>query len=284
MPERPWQRGRARGAHRRMKGSLMSVFGAYSRYYNLLYRDKDYSGEAAYVRSLIQEQHPKARTVLDLGCGTGRHASLLARMGYELTGVDRSHEMLAVARAQPSAAEPGGDSPRPRVSPVFVQGDIRAVRLGKTFDVVISLFHVMSYQTKNEDLRAAFDTAREHLNPGGLFIFDCWYGPAVLSHRPEVRVRRLEDDEILVTRLAEPVLHPNENLVDVRYEIFVRDKLRDRVDELSETHTMRYLFAPEVRLLLDGANLQLLGLREFMTDQSPGFDTWNAVFVAAKEG
>ena len=66
----------------------------------------------------------------------------------------------------------------------FTTGDIRDIRLNQRFDVVIALFHVISYQTTNDDVTAAFQTARQHLNPGGIFIFDVWYGPAVLTERP----------------------------------------------------------------------------------------------------
>lgn len=249
----------------------MSVFAAYSKYYDLLYRDKDYAAEARYVHDLVQRHHPAARTMLDLGCGTGRHAQLLGAHGYTLTGVDLSEEMLRTARAS-----------NPGLS--FIQGDVRSVRLGKTFDVVASLFHVMSYQTTNADLRAALDTVREHLAPGGLFVFDCWYGPAVLTSRPETRIKRLEDESIHVTRLAEPVLHPNENVVDVNYHVLIRDKQSGAVEELRETHKMRYLFAPEVEALLDAANLRLTRVTEFMSTREPGFDTWNAVFVGTKAG
>ncbi len=247
----------------------MSVFGNYSRYYDLLYRDKDYGGEAAYIHSLIERQRPGARSVLDLGCGTGRHASLLAERGYDVTGVDRSPEMLAEARAREVRA---GRSE-------FVEGDLRSVRLGRQFDVVVSLFHVMSYQTTNADLAAAFATLRAHLAPGGLFIFDCWYGPAVLNLRPAVRVLRLEDEATAVTRLAEPVLHPNANVVDVNYQVFVKDKRTSAVSELREKHSMRYLFAPEVDFLLAAAGLEPQKLEAFMADGGPGLDTWTAVFL-----
>jgi len=255
----------------------MNVFGAYSRYYNLLYKDKDYTGEAEYVASLIRQHHPGAKSLLDLGCGTGRHDLLLAGLGFEVTGVDRSEEMLAVALSQQSTLNSFPASLN------FVHGDIRTVRLERTFDAVISLFHVMSYQTTNEDLRAAFATAREHLKPGGLFIFDCWYGPAVLTDRPSVRVKRLEDEAISVTRIAEPVMHPNENLVDVNYQVFIRDKSNDKVEELRETHTMRYLFAPEIELLCDASRLRMEQFYAFMGGQNPGFDTWTTVFITTKE-
>ena len=122
-----------------------------------------------------------------------------------------------------------------------------------------------------------------HLKPGGLFLFDCWYGPAVLSDRPAVRVKRLEDDNIQVTRLAEPVLHANQNLVDVNYHVFIRDKQSGTVGELRETHTMRYLFAPEVQLFCERVGLKLQETRRFMEEGEPGFDSWNVVFLGTRD-
>jgi SAM-dependent methyltransferase len=252
----------------------MSVFGDYSRYYNLLYKDKDYAGEAEYVSGLITRHSPGARTVLDLGCGTGRHDLLLAQMGYIITGIDLSEEMLAVANSQLSTL----NFQQSLVD--FHQGDIRTVRLGTMFDIVISLFHVMSYQTTNEDIAAAFATARAHLNPGGIFIFDCWYGPAVLTNRPAVRVKRLEDEMISVTRIAEPTMHANENLVDVNYQVYVRDKTNGDVTELRESHLMRYLFRPEVELFLKEAGFNLVESAEWMTGNEAGFASWGVYFLA----
>lgn len=251
----------------------MSVFGAYSRYYNLLYKDKDYAGEAEYVNHLIRRHKPDAASILNLGCGTGRHDLLLAQKGYEVTGIDRSEEMLAVANSQLSALNPQP----PLLS--FQQGDIRTIRLNKTFDVVTALFHVMSYQSANDDLRAAFATARTHLKPGGIFIFDCWYGPAVLSDRPVVRVKRLEDEAIFVTRIAEPVMHPNDNIVDVNYQVIIRDKVSSEVEEVRETHRMRYLFRPEIEHFLGQAGLHTTEAAEWLTGRQPGFDTWGVCFV-----
>ncbi len=250
----------------------MAVFGAYSRYYNLFYRDKAYGGEAAYIRELLATHRPGAASLLDLGCGTGRHARLLAEAGLTVTGVDRSEEMLAVARRS-AAADPAA-------ALEFLPGDLRTVRLGRTFDAVVSLFHVISYQTGNDDLKAAFATVREHLAPGGIFIFDCWYGPAVLSLRPEVRVKRLEDEELLVTRIVEPRLLVNANLVESHYQVIIRHKDDGRVEELQELHRMRYLFRPELELLLAGAGLKLLGAAEWLTGKEPGLETWGVCFVA----
>jgi len=267
----------------------MTVFGTYSKYYNLLYKDKDYVGEAQFIHSLIQSYSPSVKTVLDLGCGTGKHDVLLAEKGYTITGVDRSEEMLVIAHKQietkiktsTEAANHSmlGSAATQLLNLTFIQGDIRTLNIGKRFDAVISLFDVMSYQTTNRDLRAAFDRVKAHLNPGGIFIFDCWYGPGVLSDRPTVRVKRLEDEEIIVTRIAEPVMHPNENLVDVNYLVFVKNKYSGTIEEIRETHTMRYLFRPEIESLFEAVSFKCIGCYEWLTNHEPRHDTWRAHFI-----
>jgi SAM-dependent methyltransferase len=253
----------------------MSVFGNYARYYDLLYRDKDYVGEAQCIHRLIQTHAPNAQSILELGCGTGNHAVLLAKKGYKIHGVDFSAQMLQKADSRLSLLPPELAS---RLE--FTHGDIRQVRVNQTFDVVLSLFHVISYQTTNEDLLAAFATAKDHLKPGGIFIFDVWYGPAVLTERPTVRVKRLENEEIFVTRIAEPVIHPNENLVDVNYQVFIRDKSNGAIEEVQETHCMRYLFQPELDLFLNQSKFKVIDYNEWITGNKSGFNTWGVYFVA----
>ena len=255
----------------------MTVFGDYARYYDLLYRDKDYAGETKFIHGLIQKHAPNAGSILELGCGTGKHAELLSKMGYEVLGIDMSREMLVVANRRLSDL---GKKETKKLS--FDQGDIRTYRTERRFDAVISLFHVVSYQTTNKDLRGVFETAKIHLNPGGVFIFDCWYGPAVLTDRPVVRVKRLEDEAIQVTRIAEPEIHPNESIVDVNYHVFIKNKATGIVEELKETHPMRYLFKPEIDLLFEQAGFEFVDSVEWMTGREPGFNTWSVCFVGKK--
>ncbi len=253
----------------------MTIFANYAHYYDLLYQDKDYIGEAKFIHQLIQANAPDHNRILELGCGTGSHALLLAQAGYHIHGVDLSPEMLQNAQSRCSQL-----SSELAARLQFTSGDIRTVRLNQKFDVVLSLFHVISYQTTNEDLLAAFETAKIHLNPGGIFIFDIWYGPAVLSNPPTVRVKRLEDELIQVTRIAEPTIHPNENCVDVNYHVFIKDKITGDVEELTETHTMRYLFKPELMLLMAQSNLNIIDCGEWMTMAASGLNTWGVVYIS----
>lgn len=252
----------------------MTVFGNYAHYYDLLYRDKDYVGEAQFVHQLLQRHGAKPRSILELGCGTGAHAQLLAKEGYHVHGVDVSETMLQQANDRQAHL-----SSEVAARLDFSLGNIQEIRLDRTFDAVISLFHVVSYQTTNAALRATFATVKAHLKPGGIFVFDVWYGPAVLSNPPAVRVKRLEDQNILVTRIAEPEMSPNLNEVEVNYQVFIQEKTSGTVSELTEAHRMRYLFAPEVEQLLEDSQLKLVDYREWMSDREPGFETWGVYFI-----
>ncbi|NCC30460.1 MAG: class I SAM-dependent methyltransferase [Chloroflexia bacterium] len=244
------------------------IFDAYAAYYDLLYRDKDYAGEAAYVNELIQRHAPGARDILEFGCGTGRHAEAFAELGLRVTGVDRSGAMVAKARARMI----GRDDIQ------FMQGDLRDFRSDRKYEVVLALFHVMSYQTENADLAAAFATASEHLDPGGIFIFDCWYGPGVLTDPPTTRVLRLNGNGIDVTRIAEPVSHHDQNRVDVHYEVIVEENFL--VKRIREVHLMRYLFTPEVDIMLDAAGLRRLAAEQWLDGAVLSAQSWNACYVA----
>jgi len=249
----------------------LTVFGDYACFYDLLYADKDYAGEVQYVAGLIQRFAPSSRSLLDLGCGSGRHARLFAEQGFEVAGVDRSAEMLRQASSQTA------NGASQKVS--FTQGDIRTIRMGQTFDTVLAMFHVMSYQNSNDDFVAALRTVRAHLAPGGVFIFDCWYGPGVLSDRPSVRFKEVENEAIKVLRVATPAVNPNTNVVDVEYRIMVIDKRTGTCTELRENHAMRYFFLPEIELLCRQNGLNLVQSYAWLSERAPGFDSWYACAV-----
>ena len=257
---------------------MNQLFDTYARYYDLLYREKDYAAEVDYLVTHIKNYEQDTKLILELGCGTGAHAEHLARMGYVVHGVDMSETMLACAEARKAALP---SEVAARLS--FSLGDIRTVRLDKTYDAVISLFHVMSYQTTNADLENATNTAFIHLQPGGLFLFDFWYGPSVLTQKADIRVKRLEDNSIKVIRIAEPLMHFNENVVDVNYTMFIEVKETGNIEQVSETHRMRYLFLPELEKILCGSGFHLEESLAWMTNEPPSCEHWAGFVVASRD-
>jgi SAM-dependent methyltransferase len=253
----------------------LNPFERSAEFYDFLYEGKDYAAEADYVDALIQRYLPGAQSLLDLGCGTGRHAIRFTEKGYGVVGVDRSPEMIAKARDHRKQLLP---PIRERLT--FEQADIRDLRLGRQFDAVVALFHVISYQISNDDLIAAFTTAKTHLHTNGLFIFDCWYGPGVLTDPPAVRIKTLCSGSKRLTRFAEPVMRVNENAVEVNYRFELTDESWRGYSEFFEKHVMRYFFVPELFLALQNMRFEPLTVTKWMSQREADRGTWSVAVIA----
>jgi len=249
------------------------VFGRYADFYDALYADKDYEAECDFlVRVFADNGVGAGASILDLGSGTGGHAIPLARRGFEVVGVDRSARM--VGRANDKAGEA-------HVAVDFVVGDVRDTSLGRTFDGVVSMFAVVGYQLSNDDLSHMFGNARRHLEAGGLFVFDGWFGPAVLVEQPEMKTKTVVDASgNVITRVARPRLDVVAQTVEVAYRVTKRSGGKV-AEETSESHTMRFLFAQELALFLQLAGFELVALGPFMDlSRPPGVADWNFSAVA----
>jgi SAM-dependent methyltransferase len=240
----------------------------YAGAYDLIYREKNYEAECDLLERVFRSAKDRiVRRVLDLGCGTGRHSEILARRGYEVSGVDVSPDMLARARARTSAL------PRP---PRFHLGDVQNVRLSERFDAVLLLFAVLGYQTTNEAVVRALAVARAHLEPGGILFFDVWHGPAVLTTRPERRVLRIPSPEGEIVREATAELDVRHHLCTVRYRL-----ARTGSEPEVEVHRMRFFFPMEIEALLAAAGFEMVRFGAFPDiDRDPDDDTWNVAVLA----
>ena len=249
----------------------MQTFQDYAYYYNTFYQDKDYKAEATQIDSLLKKYGSNISTVINFGCGTGKHDIELAKLGYQCTGIDMSPLMIDVARENVKKEERTID---------FSVADIRNFESKVQYDAVISLFHVMSYQTKNQDILSAFLSARKSLERGGTFLFDVWYGPGVLSDKPCVRVKEIEDEKNKLVRIARPIMYDKENVVDVCYEVFVIDKESGYTKAINEVHRMRYFFRPELEFLLQEAGFELIDNLDCQTLGETDYNSWTSYFVA----
>lgn len=124
-------------------------------WYQLLSPLHGYEAEADLYHSLLQKGHPPPGTVLELGCGAGHNAYFL-KQWYKLTLSDLSEAMLAISKKNnPECAH--------------YLGDMKTIRLRKTFDAVF-IHDAIMYMTTTDELRQALQTAHIHCKPGGLIL------------------------------------------------------------------------------------------------------------------
>ena len=240
-----------------------------SQYYDLLYRGKDTIAEVDYVDQLLQHHGVNGQDLLDFGSGTGRHGCLLGSRGYKVFGIEKSAAMVAESKQSEFFS--------------CQQGDITTTQLPQKFDAVTSLFHVVSYLTTNAEVQAVFANASFHLSSGGLFLFDVWYSPAVLTQQPEVRVKRLQNSNLSITRIAEPTVFTNSNCVDVLYTVVAQDLTNDTVSLFEENHPMRHFSLPEIDFFAEVSGFERVAFEEWLTGNQPSDSTWGVCFVLRKK-
>lgn len=249
----------------------MGVFSDYARYYDLIYKDKNYHEEAAYVDVLVREWSPDAIRLLDLGCGTGRHSLEFAKLGYQVTGIDGSADMVALANRNIA-----DDASRQR--PQMYCSDIRTFELGAKFDVIVSLFHVISYLETDDDLDQTFTAVRSHMHEFSVLIFDLWYGPAVLHLKPEKRQNRYVSNGMTIIRTSSPEIDISRDIVDVHYQLEVSGDGNNEI--ISETHRMRYFSIKRIRDLLSRNGLEAKVCYKWLSRDDPDQDNWSACILA----
>jgi SAM-dependent methyltransferase len=242
----------------------------YAGAYDALYGDKDYAKECDYIEALFQKYRYRPKRILDLGCGTGGHALLLAKRGHIINGVDRSAAMLAIARRKAKGQ---------RLNIDFREGDITRLATEKKHDAVISMFAAMGYQTTNAAFAAACKTARDCLVPGGLFMFDCWHGPAVLADKPRPCIKELNrGGGEKIVRFTLPEMDEMNHVVNVNFRVW--HTKGNQFTETAESHPVRFLFPQEARHFLEVAGFETVDLYPFLKSDAPLTENdWNMMVV-----
>ena len=131
--------------------------------YDRLTNDVDYEATVAFYEEILKREGLRPRTVVDMACGTGSVSAILARKGYQVTGVDLSEEMLTEAMMKTMDMEN---------HPMFSCQNLRDLRLPKAVDMAVCALDSLDYITDPADCEAAIRRAYKVLNPGGIFIFD----------------------------------------------------------------------------------------------------------------
>lgn len=138
--------------------------------YDLIYSGfKNYEAEATALTELLASIHPDCRTVLDVACGTGEHARLLAQHGFTVDGLDLNPEFVRIARRKHPAGR-------------FIVADMSEFALRTRYDALICLFSSIGYLKTKERVEQALRCFRHHLRPGSVVLVEPWFAPGELQH------------------------------------------------------------------------------------------------------
>jgi len=232
----------------------VSTYGdAHAAWYDALYESlgKDHVTEARDLLARITEQLGHAPgSWLDVACGTGQHLAAIADAVDEVVGVDLSEAMLDVARARL------GSRVELRVA------DQRDLDLGRTFDVVSSLFSSIGYAADLDELDDTVASLARHVAPGGVLVLEPWVDPEDWED-DRTQVVDVEEEDRRAVRV---ITSRREGDVSV-LEVAVVSAAAGRLTVEREDHRM--LLVPRDRLL---ASVRAAGLEPTWDDPSPAGD------------
>lgn len=182
-------------------------------YYDAIYGHKDYRAEAERLTAMIEARRPRARTLLDVACGSGRHLEHL-KFRFRVQGLDLNDALLERARDR-----------NPEVT--FHQGDMRTFDLGERFDVITCLFSAVGHLSSVAALRQTAATFAHHLEPGGLVLLEPWLTPeqvrldgnprALFVDEPDLKIARMHVTEVQGRLLVMAMHHLVATPAEVRH-------------------------------------------------------------------
>ncbi len=239
---------------------MMAVYDLLAPHYDAVTGDS--ATEAAFIHDIIERRHPQAATLLDLACGTG---SITARLAgaYQVSGLDISPGMLALAREK----LPGGTE--------LYLADMTSFRLDARFDVIVCAYQGINHLLSLAAWQSSFDRACEHLNRGGLFVFDI----ATLSH-----LERMASVPRIVQEFAGHYLLIRVRTADRRifdWHIEVYELQPDgRYRLLTQTVALRSFPLAEIR---EALRARFTGVEIIGDGNSPGNDNEDRIWFACRK-
>ncbi len=182
------------------------MFDTSAEFYDLIYSTfKNYKNETRQIANLLHRFNPRCQTVLDVACGTGEHARLLAAEGFTVDGLDLNPAFVRSAKQK----HPDGR---------FFKADMSEFRVPYRYDAVLCLFSSIGYLQTLDRIARALNRFREHLLPAGVILVEPWFEPGALDPKRVSRIQA-QGDGICVTRVSGVEIEDRISRLHFDYEI-----------------------------------------------------------------
>ena len=218
-----------------------------AKYYDAMRTHRDYSKEARFADSLIRKHYPGAERVLDLCCGTGEHAINMTKLGYEVTGIDLSQDMLTIGTKKAEKLE---------LSVNFSYGDVNELKIKEKFRAAYCLGYTLLYMTTHRAAMNFFNAVNKALDPGGIFIVDFINGWSIEKEwHKDKATYRFDDATIFLSEQA--TLDRKNRLKHVEFQYLI-DNHNGQVKTVFAEEDLRIYFEDEVGLLLSSCGFETI--------------------------
>jgi SAM-dependent methyltransferase len=245
----------------------------YSSGYDLLNEGKNYAAELAFVFdsiSSVSGNRFAPKSVIDFGCGSGKHLAELDQSVSKVVGVDRSAEMLSVAKRNlPETYQ-------------LVNSEIGKFVTSEKFDLVMSLFHVASYQTTLHEISSYWNSLSESLSDDGYIFVDFWHRPPWENDPPVERLTEKSNSSVTVKRRSVPNVDLVQGIVDI--DIDVTFSSDDQPEEkYVERHRLRAFTLLEIQLAGDANGLEVVKYGSWMdVEENLKASSWYGYVILKK--
>ena len=239
----------------------MKSYNALAQFYDYLTENVDYEVRSDYISNFFSEYGNGGKKLLDLACGTGTFSQKFYDLGYDVTGVDLSVEMLTVAKSK-----------LPDIS--FINADMTDFSFGEKFDYCICMLDSINHLTNYEDVIKCFNRAYDCLTDNGLFIFDVntpYKHKNVLGNNTFV----FDEDDFFLSWDNE---YAND-CVNIFLDFFVFNS--KNYDRFSENFTERAYSIDVLKAAL--SKFKIIGIYDELSLDEPRLDSERLYFVCKKE-
>jgi SAM-dependent methyltransferase len=241
------------------------MFNKLARYYDLIMSPFDYRELVDCLDDLIITAGGSRTDILDLGCGTSEELVYFAQLGYEVSGIDLSPEMIQISKNK----IPFGN---------FRTGDMRKLKTSKKYDNIISVFDTVNYLIKPEDLKKCFLTVNRSLNDRGLFLFDFNSIHGLYNDWNGIKIE--ETDDFFIS--YDSSFNMNSLILKCNMKFFIRDE-SGKFESFNETHYERGYSVPEITELLKQTGFGEVEVLPFLSRKSTKNRKLNRYQIVAKK-
>ena len=259
-----------RAASRHSRGTCAVSYGRLANVYDFLMADVPYEEWLQFVISKQKQFQVEGQRVLDLACGTGELSIRLAKSGFEVTGVDLSGEMLAVAHEK---------AVQENVALALYEQDMSALEGLGTYEFITIFCDSLNYLSTPNEVKKTFQNVHQHLSEDGLFLFDV-HSPYQMEHVFMDQTFTLSDEEVAYIWNCFPGDHPYS--VEHELTFFVMDEQSGKYDRFDELHKQRTYSVKEYESWLNQAGFDILTITADFTEEAP-VDASQRIFFTCKK-